>query len=679
MPLKPEILAEASGPATREPGHVLTMDEAIADMDAAEKAPREGAIDKLGSMVAGAVRAIPGGIWLANKGTAALLGAPEKEIAQETERALKDNPGYAMAGTVAGALGTGGALTSTAGMGLAKGAAVAAGQAALLAPTYKLGEIANQAQLSGDALQIEHIANAFDWHDIATAGGLAAVLHVPLMGVETALGAGAGLASTAAKSAGGAFSKAAQKLGITEEQAGRIALDADLMSKSGATAKRLAETGKVIGQAENAAQVDSVFRDVLASKLEGVAQEAATPGAGLNSEVKDLQIRATEVRDSDIDGEGIGKLISSLNEKAVKSKERSVREFYFTAAKQMRDSLADHLDVVDPQVGSQYRAAVHDYKTYSRMSAEAERAVDSQLTGRDIAGAIGQTAATAVLGKVIGAGPAGLVADAVVGGASARQLLRKNPAILLDRLAKRAPTELFEGRAAQALKDLASPSPASAALAVENQSKADIDQQYLETTRALRHSLQDPSGTSVKLRGQLNFLPPLQADAVTANTMNKIRVSAMDIPTSAGPQTLFGQQTDVSDREKREYLRRVQATFNPLEAIKSGRADLVKHAEKTNPETIHELRKRVIEQFTSGEPVDYQTKRRVSGILGAAGTPTQNSALGATLQNIITARKHAQDDSGQMHSARQAKAQRKNDLATLSRGQSLVHNLDGGK
>ena len=59
------------------------------------------------------------------------------------------------------------------------GAAVGASEAGLLTPLYKMGEIANQAQLKGDALHMEQIAHAFDLDDILGAAGLAAAFHIP--------------------------------------------------------------------------------------------------------------------------------------------------------------------------------------------------------------------------------------------------------------------------------------------------------------------------------------------------------------------------------------------------------------------------------------------------------------------------------------------------------------------
>jgi hypothetical protein len=203
----------------------------------------------------------------------------------------------------------------------------------------------------------------------------------------------------------------------------------------------------------------------------------------------------------------------------------------------------------------------------------------------------------------------------------------------------------------------------------------DPTERFDQIAHMLQEHLGNPNKAATNLRAHLNFLPPAHADAVTANTMNKLQTAAHELPIPRGPATAFGIQNHVNDRDKREYLRKFDAKFDVFGAIKSGRKDLILEAEKYHPEMMNEIRKKAIAKL-GGEDVDYLTKRRVSGILGIPGTPTQDPRLANGLQLLIQTRKTAQDSQGQMKSARQMNANLKNNSATLTRAQRILNGGD---
>lgn len=638
-------------------------------------------LDPLRAAGEGIMSIIPGAKAAEAKILGALPGNSEQKVAQQQAKLGKENEfehGLGQAAGVAGAMALPGGQAAA---GTLAGAAASAAEGAMLAPAYKLGDVANQAQIKGDALHVEQIANAFDFHDIAWASGLAAVMHVPVAGLEALAGAAQPLAQRAAKSAGDLFTKAAEKLGLDTATVGRMILDKGVLENAGALKRLTRDAGKRMEAGENAAQVDSVFRGDLADKLEELVKTQITPAAGMDAQARDLLKRAKTIRNNaEMDGGALGEIITSFGEEAKASNKSAVKELYRTAQQTFRDALGTHLDAVDPAIASTYRSAVQDYRTYSVLKQEAPAALKKQLSGADIAKTAGTLATTHVAGAVLGApGAAGLAADAIIGGQSVRRLIGKSPARLLNKASKALPTDLFDSNVGQVLQSLVKGAPLVTALGADHLTADEIDDQYRQVTRGLRHSLQDTQGTSTKLRAHLGFLPPVQADSVTANSMNKLQAAAMDIPLPGGPATLFGSQVDVSDRQKREFLRRTDAKFSPFTAIASGRSDLVKHAEQYNPETVHEIKKRVVEHLANSPEVDFQTKRRVSGILGVPGTPTQDPRLGGTLQAIIAARKQANSAAGQMGSARNAKAAMKNDQSTLTRAQSILNDTGGGK
>lgn len=201
----------------------------------------------------------------------------------------------------------------------------------------------------------------------------------------------------------------------------------------------------------------------------------------------------------------------------------------------------------------------------------------------------------------------------------------------------------------------------------------DIGKNYDELTHGLRSSMANPDQTSQRIRAHFESIPPHIADALAANTMDKLQAAALDIPADHGPATAFGLPGGISDRQKREFLRKTAARFDPFGAVNSGRPELIQIAEQHNPETVHAIKQAVISELSNNPNVSYMTKRRVSGILGVAGTPTQDPATGAQLQQIIQTKRQANDSQGQMKSARQANASLKNNSATLTRAQRILN------
>lgn len=668
--------AEPSGElADYPPGHVPTAAESQAQLEAQVNAPLDSPIDKAAALLGGVVGAIPGGKYASAKIASLLGGGTEQEAAHLEGKLEHDNPLTSLGGNLAGAAGTGvGALPEAAGGAVAKLAGNAAINATL-EPIYKLGEIANQAQLQADPLHVEQIANAFSLTDILEAGGLGAIAGVPALGMEAAAGAKSALRGAAEKSAGDLFTKAATKLGLSTEEAGAMALDKGLLQNRGNIAKLTRQAGKQIEESVKSATIDGHFREILATKLEGLAEQAG-PITTLSGATKTLTKQAAALRAAeDLDGPQLQSVISGLRQEAraaYTSKRAQKGQLFNDAAQVLRDSLADHLDVVAPEAGTSYRQAVEDYRIYSTMTPEAVRGADAQVGAKDVGKAALRAGAGAAVGGPVGA----LAAEAATGGYTARGILSRNSAVLLNRMSEMAPNEIFNTKAAQALKVLISP---NSVMPAETVAHEDTAAEFERTSNALRHSLVDPTGTARKIRSHLGFLPPQHADAVTANTMNKLQYQALDIPQSDGPATAFGSQTGVSDRVKREFLRRTHAAFNPFSAIESGRGDLIKHAEKFNPNTVDKVRQMAVSHLSENQDMDYLTKRRVSAILGIAGTPTQDPVLGNTLQQIIHTKHEANSQAGQMQSAKQANASMKNNQATFTRAQRILNDTGGGQ
>lgn len=626
--------------------------------------------------VEGVLSAVPGMKFVQGKIMRAIGGEEaEKATAAEQARLEAEHPTASAAGELIGAglagaampLGSGGAVAKT---------ATAAAQAALMTPAYKLGEIANQAQLKGDALHVESIANAFSFQDSLEAAGLTALFGLPGLGMEAA-GAIKGAAGRRASSeAAKLFPKAAAKLGVSEVELGERALSEGLLGSETAVRTRMSEAGKRMGAAVKEAKLDAT--DIERMTLDLVELEK---GAENNQFLQGARksIRAQAARLLNVQsGEELEVIIQSMKGEAraaAKAGRAQKAQFFGDAAETLRGRLAEHLDVLAPEAGAEYRAAVQDYNTYAKMAPEATAGARRQAKGNDIAKTAVRAAVSPAVGAVT-AGPlgavAGLAVDAALPAVTA-PLRGKNTAVLMQRISKAAPGAMHLERAAQVTDKLLGAAAAEVAEQIAQPAEADVPRRYADVAKALRSSMANPSGTAKQIRAQLDFLPPHVADAVAANSMNKLQCLALALPPENGPATAFGIKTDVPDRAKREFLRRASDAFDPYGAVLSGSPMRVREAEKYNPETINDLRKRVIDKIAENPNLPYSTKRRVAGILGVAGVPTQDPMVGATVQQILRKRREAQDSQGQMKSARQANANLKNNSATLTRAQKILN------
>jgi hypothetical protein len=206
----------------------------------------QGVMGGVNSLVEGIARAIPGADYLARKGNELLLGEEQADLVNEAVKA-RSKTGLATAGEVAGtlalALGTGGASTAARGGGmLAKVAAknpVAlinsgselAGKAAekLVAraiPSQAIGSIlakgaalGTEGALQGMAVQVGHNINeaALGDHELNAERLLAGMPEAAMFG--GAFGAGLGLGAGAVSTAGKGLAAVGKKLGAVDRPA----------------------------------------------------------------------------------------------------------------------------------------------------------------------------------------------------------------------------------------------------------------------------------------------------------------------------------------------------------------------------------------------------------------------------------------------------------------------------
>ena len=621
--------------------------------------------------------AVPGGQYAVDKLRMA-LGESGEEIASKRAELEKEHPIGTAMGDVSAMMAGGAVLPGGKAASAVGRMAESAAQMALLTPAYKLGQTADQAQLKGDALHTESIANAFSLGDILTASGIAALLGAPAAGAEALAGVKPRAAAAAEAEAAKLFPKSAQALGTTPEALGQTAIQKSMLKSETATKKLLQDAGKRIGDAAAQAKLGKTDIDQMAMDLLALEQQAQN-NQFLTTARKQLRTQAARLLNV-TDGTELESIIQSFKGEAraaYKSGKAQKGQFYGDAAEALRGRMANHLDIVDPEIGAQYRSAVQDYNTYVKMGGEAAAGARKQMS----LGTVGKAAARAAVPPMVGGllgGPAGAAAglalDVVAPAGILSPLRGKNKAVLLDRIAKAAPGAQHSQRAVEVLDHLLGVAKAVPRALAERKPEEDVHGKYKGMAKALRNSMADPSGTAQKMRAQLDFLPPHVADAVTANCMNKLQCLALELPPERGPATAFGITTDVPERAKREFLRKAEDKFDPYGAVLSGSPTRVKNAEQYNPETINDLRKRLVQRLAEQPDLDYSTKRRVTGILGVAGVPTQDPMVGATLQQIMRKRREAHGAQGQMRSARQANANLKNNSATLTRAQKILNN-----
>ncbi|HET6345556.1 MAG TPA: hypothetical protein VFH51_11535, partial [Myxococcota bacterium] len=559
--------------------------------------------------------AIPGGQFVVDKARMA-LGESGQEIAGRRAQLEAEHPIGTALGDV-GAMAAGGALLPGAKAATAAGRlAVGGAQAAVMAPAYKLGQVADQAALKGDALHTEAIANAFSFQDSLEAAGLTALMGLPGAAVEAGsaalLGGAKAARNRAVSQAGELVQKGAQKLGMTPEDAGALVLDEGLLEHQGAAKRQMQDAGKRMGNAVKSAQLDAQDLETMAQEIVALG-EAQENNALLAPARKQLAAQAKALANvqSGEELEAIIQTLKSESRSAYQSKKNQKGELFGDAAEILRGRLSDHLDIIDPRAGAEYRSAVQDYNTYAKLAPEvaagAKKQVKLGAVARDIGKAGAATAAGSLLGGPVG-GAVALGAELAMPGATS-SVRGKSTAVLLNKLSKMAPGQQHIDRATEVTEMLlGAPAMAANQSVRDNGAEKDVPKRYADVAKALRSSMADPTGTASKLRAQLDFLPPHVADAVTANQMNKLQCLALALPPETGPATAFGITTDVPDRAKREFLRRAQDAFDPYGAVLSGSPMRVKESEKYNPETINDLRKRVIERIAENPKLPYSTK-----------------------------------------------------------------------
>ncbi len=657
----PEV-SEPAAEAPKKDVGFLTGDEAIAANEA-----KRSLLDPLAAYGNAAMDVVPGAKYAQTKLFQA-LGVDPKDTVATQHRLQSEYPGAALAGGVSGgAVAGAGAIAAglpAAAGGLAGAAAVAASEAGLMTPIYKLGDILNDGTAQPTPLNIEQVSHAFDLDSVLMASGLTALLHAPGL-------LNAGAKSMAQGAAGRGLKKAAGKLGVEPSALGRKALDTGILEDVGNAKRLMVQAGSQMGEAVKSAQIDGKAKRDMVQALVDV-QKGAVKNPVVDPAIANVNKVAEEIlNDADLDGPRAHQQVLALKDMA-KSASTQAKQLYLNAAKSLEDSLEAHLDLVDPEAGAKFRGGKHDYHLYSTMRGEADELAKRQMTMRDVGEAAIGGATAHTLGSAVG-GPAGAaVADVGIALAGAHRYKSKTTAVLLDKVSKAGPAMMAKTRMDDVMKALMSPSTAAHAA-----SSVDDMQRYDDMVNMLQNHAGNPDATATNLRENLNFLPTGTADAVTANTMEKINKMCAEIPNSTAPATAFGVQANASDRQKREFLRKCDAKFDPYAAVMSGRKDLIQEAERCNPETVHEIKKAVIARISENpDSIDYVTRRKICGILGLPGVPGQDPTIGARIQGALNVRKEAQDAQGQMKSARQSNANLKNNSATLTRAQRILNDGD---
>ena len=629
----------------------------------------------------GVVSAIPGGEYVVNKIAHAIDPKVSPEQLQEAgERIQSRAPTAYAAGNLAGNV-AGGAALPAGGAGLLTKVATQAAIGAALTPAYKFGETANQALLQNTPISNEQLRQVFSLDDILQSAGLSAlgagVLHG--LGSTPSLVSSAS-AKVAANEGERLFEKVAPKTGRSAESLAQRALDEGLL-RDGAIDAKLAEASARLdtSKVEITPDAGKLVATSMAARLADHSQqyEQFSPLAGARKYV-DRVAKSLQSKNATWGGEELHELMNQVSSKSRTLKDNSQRAFLQDAVQIMRDEYGTSLELLNPEAGSAWRSAMSDYKVYVNM----QRANKSmpQITAKDI----GKTAAVSGIGaaSVAAGNPAIWAAEgaaAVLGGERLRGAVvprGRNIANLADKFSKMtAPGSTFETRVRKSLDlimkggtDWISQLPAK-----------DLHKRYEELSNAFQSAAADSTGAAEKLRGELDFLPSQQADAATAAFMDQLQTHAVETQTQTGVTTAFGVHTVKTDREKRTFLRHVEAAHDPFYAVASGSPDLVQVAAKNHPETVKELQKRVMAEVSADQNMPYSKKRRISAILGVAGTATQDPLLGSILQARIKDNRQQQTAQGQAESARTKAAGVAKDLESATRVQNLMKLGTGDK
>lgn len=636
---------------------------AAATQRAADRlAKASSAVSGVVSTAQGVLSAVPGARYLTNK-VGQALGMDEAGMVKTEGNAIAQHPmlNAAGAGTGAALVGaaTAGATGLTAAGGAAGAAAVAASEAGIMMPIYKLGEMAAD---TASPLHIEQVAHVLDLNDILAASGIAALAHAPGL-----LSAGAG--ALAETQAGRGLKKAAKELDRPARGLGREALDKGLLSKVGNADKMRLAAGAQMEGAVTGVPVDTAAQDSFVATLNEVVDNAIDSPATAPALRKIGKFAESIANDGEIDAKRVHEAVTALKEYGNKATGNQAERLYMDAAHRLEDKLTDHISTFDPQKGIDFKNAKQDYRLYARIQKQADALAEKQVSAFDVGKAALLSAGAEKVASLAGNGYLSTAAALAAGGAS---ISNRSSVVLLDKMSKISPGNLFNGRMQATIDGLLAPN-----LSAQVVGSADDMARYDDMAKALKNHVANPDASAKNLREKLDFLPPVTADAVTANTIEKLNAMCATMPGNQGPATAFGIQTHPSDREKREFLRKCDARFDPYGAVMSGRKDLIQEAERCNPETVHEIKKAIIDRITANpDSIDYMTKRKVCGILGLPGVPGQDPGIGAHLQSIIQTRRQAQDSQGQMKSARQANANLKNNSATLTRAQKILNNGD---
>jgi hypothetical protein len=444
--------AAAGAPAAPAQDEVSGFDRALADPIGTGMAA-----------MTGLAKGIPGGEMVQAK-LASLFtpGMTEQDAAKQQQEISAEHPTASTVGAV------GGAVAGAAVLGPAD-AVGAATQAGVLAPAYKLGETANQAQLHNDPIHIEQISHAFSPDDVFEAAGLTALLGAPGLALRGLSGVGRGARAAAVSTAGSSLSKAAAKLGMTEAELATRALDEHLLAKAGNITRKIKEAGANMSKAVQSANIDDIFRQDAASAMEDIVKQNAANTA-LKPAAAKITRQAKELMSTNVDGEQFHSIIKSMKDEAgaaFKSKRAQAGQFFSDVAKSLEDKLGQHLDIIDPKAGELFRGSRNEYKIYTQMAPEVRSAATKQLTVGQIAGKAAGLATAHVAGQALG-GPGGaVIGDLSYAAFSARTLRNKSPALLLDRVSKRMPSQSFAEQTDDLLRELFGTSTNAARMTAE--------------------------------------------------------------------------------------------------------------------------------------------------------------------------------------------------------------------
>lgn len=702
----------------QEPGFKST-DEILAEEERAAQST-EGVLGTIGAAAEGMLGAIPG----AKPAQAALLsmaGIPAEFTAKKQKQLKEEHEVASLAGDVGGFI----ALGSVLGQGMKGLSAVqrigyGALQSALLSPAFQLDAIASEAQMKAQRLTVEQIASAFSGTEMLEAGALAGVLGA---GIEAVPGVGRlavkGIKAGAKRAVQGAFVGTGASMGAGVAGVPGAALGAlvgqEAYQQAGKLAKRVqgwAQKGKTPKGPIEPPIIEPSFSP---EEIAAIQQYKQSPGFfdGLNRKLRGLGVGPGGYSYSKEIAERLPLLDSAVEKTALPQATTVYRGIEIQPSHPHTRKFADELmnmEFGDIIVDKGFLSTTPDELVAEHLSGlPAYRKARSFREGEDV-GSIVMRINVPKGYPALDMQALGKKVQLLEEGAS--ENLKKETELLLPRGTKLQLKGYQKGtkyagqgggaggedRSHSILEfdviprevDAMLAPPPPAAKAVEKRFERALnslfggvvagaadavtpDADFDKVSKALQEQLADPEGTGQRIRVNFDSLEPEVADALTANIMNKLQAAAMDLPPDQGPATAFGFQTGHSDRQKREFLRKFKAKFDPFYAVESGRADLVKEAEIYNPEIINLIRNRAVERLSEDPNLPYMTKRRISAILGVAGTPTQDPALASQLQQQIQLKRKANSQVGQMGSARQMKANMKNDSATLTRAQKILN------